>query len=307
MLEFHVAFGCNLTCESCAHYSNHTHSGVIAPAELERQIALWNRKIVPKSFRLLGGEPTLNRDLLDLIRIARQGWPAAGGTQLELITNGLRLERFPGLPALLEETDCRLVISVHHDGPDYARAVEPVRTLVEGWQAAHTIRVDWRTSFKRWTRRYHGYGSAMKPFADGDQRASWTNCPAKDCVQLFEGKLWKCPALAYLPMQHAKYRLGDEWQPYLRYQALGPVCRAAAGRGVPGAGGRACLPDVPRQAAALRQAEPADQGQRWMIPAARLTFAARGGYRKAMSYLRQTPPRFEVEYGRRTPDCGPVV
>ena len=222
VLEFHVAFGCNLTCESCAHYSNHTHSGTIAPAELERQVALWNRKIVPKSFRLLGGEPTLNKDLLDLIRVARHGWPAAGGTQLELITNGLRLERFPGLAAVLEETDCRLVISVHHDGPDYARAVEPVRRLVEGWQATHELRVDWRPSFRYWTRRYHGYGSAMKPFADGDQRASWTNCPARHCVQLFEGKLWKCPALAYLPMQDAKYRLGAEWQPYLRYQPLGP-------------------------------------------------------------------------------------
>jgi hypothetical protein len=61
----------------------------------------------------------------------------------------------------------------------------------------------------------------MKPFSDGDQRASWENCPAKTCVQLLEGKLWKCPAIAYLPMQHAKYQLGAEWQPYLRYEALG--------------------------------------------------------------------------------------
>jgi hypothetical protein len=29
LLEFHVAFGCNLTCESCAHYSNHAHAGNI--------------------------------------------------------------------------------------------------------------------------------------------------------------------------------------------------------------------------------------------------------------------------------------
>ena len=221
VLEFHVAFGCNLTCESCSHYSNHTHAGNAAPSELERQIALWNQKIVPKSFRLLGGEPTLNKDLLDLIRIARLGWPATEGTQLELITNGLRLERFPGLPALLEQTDTRLVISVHHDAPDYKRAMEPVRELVEGWQAAHALRVHWRGSHKYWTRRYHGYGSAMKPFADGDQRASWTNCPAKLCVQMYDDKLWKCPALAYLPMQHAKYQLGPEWQPYLQYEALG--------------------------------------------------------------------------------------
>jgi hypothetical protein len=229
ILEFHVAFGCNLTCESCAHYSNHAHAGNIAPRELERQIALWNRKIVPQKFRLLGGEPTLNKDLLELISLARQGWPVPGqddagpaGTQLELVTNGLRLERFPGLPALLAQTGCRLAISIHHDSPDYARVLEPIVKLVKQWRAAHGIRVTFRGSYERWTRRYHGYGSAMTPFSDGDQRRSWTNCPAKTCLQLLDGKLWKCPALAYLPMQHAKYQLGAEWQPYLQYQALGP-------------------------------------------------------------------------------------
>lgn len=228
ILESHVAFGCNLTCESCAHYSNHAHAGNITPAELERQIALWNRKIIPKSFRLLGGEPTLNKDLLDLIRVARQGWPAPGpdgagpvGTDMDLITNGLRLARFPELPALLKQTDCRLVISIHHASPEYKSVVRPVKALVKGWIAEHGIRVQWRRSYRNWTRRYHGYGSAMKPFQDGDQRRSWTNCVARHCVQLLDGKLWKCPAVAYLPMQHAKYQLSAEWQPYLQYEALG--------------------------------------------------------------------------------------
>jgi len=72
ILDVHVAFGCNMTCESCAHYSNHAHAGNIAPGELERQIALWNRKIAPQKFRLLGGEPTLNKDLPDLARISHR-------------------------------------------------------------------------------------------------------------------------------------------------------------------------------------------------------------------------------------------
>ncbi|MBT6497385.1 MAG: hypothetical protein HOL01_22890 [Planctomycetaceae bacterium] len=67
----------------------------------------------------------------------------------------------------------------------------------------------------------------MKPFDDGDPEASWRTCPAKWCLQLHEGKLWKCPAIAYLGMQDRKYALGDEWWPYLAYETLGADCSDA--------------------------------------------------------------------------------
>ena len=67
----------------------------------------------------------------------------------------------------------------------------------------------------------------MQSFDDGDPEASWQNCPAKWCLQLHEGKLWKCPAIAYLGMQDRKYGLGDEWKPYLTYEPLGPECTDA--------------------------------------------------------------------------------
>ena len=77
----------------------------VAPSQLERQIALWNGKIVPRSFRLLGGEPTLNKHILDHTRIARQGWPAPGhggpvGTSWSRSRTGCawRVSRLAALP-----------------------------------------------------------------------------------------------------------------------------------------------------------------------------------------------------------------
>jgi hypothetical protein len=60
----------------------------------------------------------------------------------------------------------------------------------------------------------------MEPFTDMDQEKSWKNCVSKYCLQLHDGKIWKCPPLAYLPMQNTKYQLSDSWAPYLAYIPL---------------------------------------------------------------------------------------
>lgn len=111
-LELHVAHGCNLSCESCAHYSNHHHTEMLSLATAREWLSAWSKCLRPRQFSLLGGEP----------------------------------------------------------------------------------------------------------------EASWRNCPAKWCLQLHEGKLWKCPAIAYLGMQDRRYGLGKEWRPHLEYQPLLPDC-----------------------------------------------------------------------------------
>jgi len=142
-----------------------------------------------------------------------------------VVTNGFFLHRHPDLPrALRDAGEACLFVSVHHDGPQYRERMGPVLALLEEWVARYDIKVEYYRSWEYWTRRYHGAGAAMRPFADGQPRASWEHCPARYCPQLHEGKLWKCGPLAYLPMQDAKYGLSAEWQPYLGYVPLAPDC-----------------------------------------------------------------------------------
>ncbi|MFQ5732854.1 MAG: hypothetical protein ACE5KM_12980, partial [Planctomycetaceae bacterium] len=47
------------------------------------------------------------------------------------------------------------------------------------------------------------------------------------CLQLHDGKLWKCPAIAYLGIQDRKYGLGESWKPYLAYEPLEVECSDA--------------------------------------------------------------------------------
>src|SRR5262245_16722507 len=94
-LEMHVVHSCNLSCESCSHYSNQGHKGMVSLDEAERWMQAWCGRLAPQNFVLLGGEPTIHPKLPEFLVLARRYWPNA---RLRLITNGFFLHRHPTLP-----------------------------------------------------------------------------------------------------------------------------------------------------------------------------------------------------------------
>ncbi len=224
-LEIHVTHACNLACESCSHYANQGHKGLLDLADAERWMALWSARLRPRVFSLLGGEPTIHPELAAFVPLVRRYWP---DSHLRLVTNGFFLNRHPDLPrALRAARNHGLYLSVHHESPEYRARLAPQLDLLRAWKRAFGIRVETTPSFSNWTRRYHGEGAAMEPFQDGQPRKSWERCPARRCPQLFEEKIWKCGPLAYLKLQDARYGLSDRWKPYLAYQPLEPDCSEA--------------------------------------------------------------------------------
>ena len=115
-LEYHLAHGCNLSCQQCSHYSNFRLAGAMpAPAEAKVEYKAWNHRIAPKRFALLGGEPLLNPKLIEHLFLARECWPHSN---LMLVTNGFFFDRHPDLPEALIDVDCRVEVSQHgaHEG-----------------------------------------------------------------------------------------------------------------------------------------------------------------------------------------------
>lgn len=222
LVELHVSHTCNLTCDSCSHFSNSGHRGVLTPEEAVASTAPWKERLAPENFRLLGGEPTLNPRLIEVIEICREVWP---DTKLELVTNGFFLHRHPRLGAVLAESGASLELTVHHDSPEYLAELVKVQEILEQWRVQYGLRHTIEKALQRWTRRYHGFGSAVKPYDDGDLRASWENCPARDCRQLFRGRLWKCSPITYLRLQKEAFSsLAEDWDPYLKYQGIEASC-----------------------------------------------------------------------------------
>jgi Radical SAM superfamily len=221
-LELHVTHGCNLTCESCSHYSNQGHKGHLSLEDADAWMQGWNHRLDPAVFSLLGGEPTIHPELPAFVKLVRENWPNAA---IRIVTNGFFLKRHPTLPEVLKEVgNAAIFISIHHKSEAYAEKVRPGLELAQSWVRDHGTNVRIYRSAARWTRRYRGAGTEMTPYEDGDQRSSWEQCPARYCPQIFRGNIYKCGPLAYLGMQNEKYGLSEKWDHYLGYNALQPDC-----------------------------------------------------------------------------------
>jgi hypothetical protein len=225
LLEIHVANACNLTCESCSHFSNSGHKGMLSLADAEAWMKSWHTRVIPGLFRMLGGEPTLNPHLPALIELAARYWTQS---RIGLTTNGFFLHRHPDLPAVLERHNVILRLTIHHRSEEYLAKFREIVSIIDEWRKDYSFELVVENAYDRWTRRYHGFGAGVLPFRDDNPRKSWENCPAKNCMQLFRNRLWKCSPIAYLRLQKESHPgISRLWDRYLAYSGLGPDCSDA--------------------------------------------------------------------------------
>lgn len=221
-LEIHAWHACNLSCESCSHYSSLNVKGGPSLDDCDKWMANWSKIVIPKTFSILGGEPTLNRDLESIVERAIYYWPE---TTIQLVTNGFFLHRHPNLPSILAKSNKTiLIISSHHDAVEYQDKLKPVEELLLKWISDFKINVHVRDSAKFWTRRYKNTDRIYSLF-DSDPYEAWKVCSTKYCVQLFENKLWKCPAITYFKLVEKKFTINDKTRDLIKqYKPLNVEC-----------------------------------------------------------------------------------
>lgn len=221
-LEFHIAHSCNLMCQQCSHYSNFRLGGGIIPvSEAEKNYIPWHQRIRPKLFAMLGGEPTLNPFLLDHIRLARKFWKKS---KLMLVTNGFFLDKHEKLPEVLVECNCRLEISQHGKDENYLQQFIEKTEIIQSWIKDYpTLKIRVRQSHKGWMRQYNVIDGKPVPF-NSDAQKAYSVCMQKTCTQVFQQKLWKCPAIAYFNLLDQKLGLNEQWDLFRQYNALNSDC-----------------------------------------------------------------------------------
>ena len=228
-LEWHAARACNLSCEGCLTFSDYPHSSIIDLKTLEKWYSAWNKRIAPKKMAIIGGEPLLNKQIVDIIYMTRDMWNRELNDNFELITNGFLLYKYPDLPKALEETQCELGISIHHYGSEYTEIIEKQLEIVRKWQESYNFKVnifaDNKTPYTKWMLPLKLVNGNIEPQNDNNIEGSWENCvTGQDCWQLFEGNIYKCPLVAYLNSHKQKFGLSSNWDQYLSYRPLTPDC-----------------------------------------------------------------------------------
>lgn len=88
--EVSLADHCNLSCQMCDHYSQLSEEWFVGMEQFERDMVrmgeLYNHKV--GAITLLGGEPTLHRDIIECIRVTRREFPEG---EVIILTNGVLL------------------------------------------------------------------------------------------------------------------------------------------------------------------------------------------------------------------------
>ena len=91
-LEINVVHHCNMSCRGCSHLSPILPEHFATPEEIFRDLSTLSGYCRPERISLLGGEPLLHRDLLEVIHAVRR---SGISSRIRVVTNGLLLDRMP--------------------------------------------------------------------------------------------------------------------------------------------------------------------------------------------------------------------
>lgn len=207
-LELHVVDHCNLNCSGCCHFSP------IAPEkfldldkynkDLEKLSLIIDKRL--KRLILMGGEPLLHPNIVEIIKISKRNFPY---TDIQLLTNGILLNKMkPDFWDTCEKLNIQINISMYPINVDYISLVEKVK--------------------KEKIRYYlYGEGEPIKYFDEylfdknGNQNKNinfYNKCVmAKDCAYLSEGKIFPCQLACNIKFYNkiADFSLPEEKENYI--------------------------------------------------------------------------------------------
>jgi MoaA/NifB/PqqE/SkfB family radical SAM enzyme len=230
-LQIHAAHSCNLSCESCSAFSHLIKKGILEPKQIQEWLALWQGRLLPEKVCVLGGEPLLNPKLAEIIQIVGSEFSDTSIKKI-LFTNGLLWKPNKALAASLKKFSFEIRVTIHSIELDYLKKLETVLDTIRKESGLNVLLFngtgrnlpEFEFSDEKWTRRYYEREGKLYPINSGNQRKSWEICPGKYSTQLLDGRLWKCPPIAYFRLVPEERRDSPLWKRFNEYQGLSPGC-----------------------------------------------------------------------------------
>jgi organic radical activating enzyme len=204
-LEFYIVNGCNLKCEFCCHL-NPYRKGFIPLEELECWFKEWSKKLMPRRVRLLGGEPFLHPQLIEVITAARKYWTKS---DIHITTNGLLLSNLAEEKLnALQKLNILINVSAHVNDEESIKRTNEITKRLKSTK----VRFRLKTSNKTWTPSHQLDEQGYPIPYQNNPTSAYRACSPKDCIPVNHNRLFRCSIIANA---HAAYNegalLSDQW------------------------------------------------------------------------------------------------
>lgn len=214
-IEFYITNVCNLTCEGCNRFNNYSFAGWQKWTDYEAAYTKWAEYIDIDRVVILGGEPLLNPDILDWV----YGINRVFKTNVQILSNGTRLNKVKGLYEALQEHGNWMGISWHNPNTIDEFEAEVYRFLrgkitklekddpLNKFGADVTWMDENKVAIPLWV-QYDFYDSAIQQKEDGrfTLHNSRPEIAHNSCgfakfknYHMIKGKLYKCGPAALFP------------------------------------------------------------------------------------------------------------
>lgn len=191
-IDVQVCDHCNLRCAGCLHFAPLAQEHFLDLDEYARDLA----QLVAiegiggyfGSIVLMGGEPLLHPDIIEVVRTTRAHLPSE---RIDLCTNGLLLKRMDDtFWDAITQCEVNIIISPYPIKLDYEELARFVR--------AKGVLVDFAGDITGTTEGKQAFiRLALDPEGGCDPVQSFTSCPFGGCyLQLSRGAIWPCQVAA---------------------------------------------------------------------------------------------------------------
>lgn len=191
-IEFQIVDHCNLNCRGCAHFSNISEKNSIDARVLVKNMDQFNKRVgYVYSVALMGGEPLLHPDIVDIIEYTRDRFPIS---EIRIVTNGLLLDR---MPKEFYRTcrKCRILIYVTKYPPTVNK-IPQIRKVLSSYGIRYFISSTVRQ-----------FSESLNPAGTSDAGNTFGNCGRKECTIIKNDRLYICSVSAYIDKYNKRFNL----------------------------------------------------------------------------------------------------
>jgi MoaA/NifB/PqqE/SkfB family radical SAM enzyme len=182
-LEFHITDHCNLKCNACTHFSNISEPNTIDARILEFRFARLRKLFgIIMEVRILGGEPLLHPDIIEILSTARLNFPFS---KIDLVTNGLLLEKMS--KEFFEACRKNKILIYISNYTVLENKLVKIKELLSSSKVKYYI-----------SPKIISFSANLNPNGNSDKDITFKNCRHTICTILRDDNIYLCPICAYI-------------------------------------------------------------------------------------------------------------